>query len=141
MNIKAEAFLTCEYMKLVDGQYFIIGGGVNGASYPAYPADVSFAVATRVAIYGLTNERSIEFSVIVENMQGENVLATPFQPTLEFAADDDGFESVERMSLPLFFPVLRLQEPGDYRVVLLRDGDELASTSLRFSLESPGQSL
>lgn len=141
MNIKVETFLTCEYMKLVGGQYFIIGGGVNGASSSAYPADVSFAIATRLAIYGLTKERSVGFDVVVENELGENVLATPFQPTLEFEPDDEGFESVERMNLPLFFPVLRLQAPGDYRVVLLRDGDELASTSLRFSPESREQLL
>lgn len=136
MYIKVEAFLACEYLKVVDEQYFIIGGGWKGASFAEYPAIISFAVATRLAVYGLTNERSLTFDVTMENAQGQNVLAVSFQPSVEFIPDDEGFESVERMNLPFFFPALPLPAPGDYRVVMAHDGEEVASTSLRLTVEA-----
>lgn len=138
MIIKAEAFLACEYLKFVDGQYFIIGGGWEGATFAEYPATISFAVATRLAIHGLTDERSLTFDVTVEDAQGQNVLAVPFRPSVEFVPvpDHEGFESVERFNMPFFFPALPLPAPGDYRVVMAHDGEEVASTSLRLTVRA-----
>jgi hypothetical protein len=135
MNIAVESFLPSEYIKYSEGLFNIVGGGVTHIHSPEFPANVSFHVAVRMAVFDLPElpAMSFEFNLRLEAESGTNILDSSFKPGFSIAPSGPTFQKMEYVNMPIHFPSLTIPTPGRYRLVLEWGETDIASTWVTFA--------
>lgn len=123
--------MICERVRVADNVFFILGGATDTIGVAAFPAIITFHVATRFRLSPDFGATVLAIEVRLEDSAGHNILPIPFTPSIEFPAFPPGASEPERsVNLPLFIGGARITKPGTYALVVQHDKNELGRTFL-----------
>ena len=127
-----ECFLICQYAEIVEGQLFIVRGGIESISSAGFPMVANVQIAIRMTIPFAESNRPLVFTADIHNEDGDTILPHPMRPGLTVGRPVE-YVRGERIPAPmvLYFNGVQFPEPGDYSFTLSYDGSLLAQSRVR----------
>jgi hypothetical protein len=138
-TVRAETFLLCEHVTVMNELFFILSGGISKLAFKRFPGMQSLEIAVRIVVPITTINHEVLLEVRLEDENGEDLIDPPMRPSLRIRApvdlaDPDSPANLARgeelaTNFRLAFPEARFTQPGSYTFRLFHEERELARTS------------
>lgn len=130
-RLRVETFLPAETVKLVNGGFYILAGGVERVGFINFPGSLNLDIAVRLVVPFTETNRTISFVVRVDDEDGNDILPRALEPKVTVGRPVDLTRGEEqRICFPLLFDGIQIPKAGWYTFALWHADDLLASTKV-----------
>jgi hypothetical protein len=127
--MRLDCVLLCDAVTVRDGLLHILGGGVGRVRRPAYPAPLDSDLALRVVLDRSEIVGTHKIAIGLVDGGGEVVAGVSGEFTTGVESGDPQAQEWP-LAMPVTLRQLEIPAPGDYRVSVVVDGQEMASITL-----------
>lgn len=131
IRVRVETFLLCRSLEIYNNELFLLGGGWSAIGFSSFPGTLgAFHIAARLIVPFTETNQVLEFEVIMENEDGNNILPSPMRPAVTVGRPVTLIRGEEQVvHMPLTFTGIEIPDEGTYVFKLLFLEQELARTS------------
>jgi hypothetical protein len=128
-DLKVECFMLAGATHVVDGLFYVLGGGIDRVVFSDFPGSLDATALVRIVVPFTETNQTIQFEVRVVDEDGTNILPGDFKPSMAVGRPVHLQRGESQgVNFPLGFTNIQIPHPGPYTVELRHDDRIIATT-------------